>query len=186
MLDGAGQKLAIRELTSRLIGERSRPLRLEPPASPGVYALFLTELQNVGGVPAGTQGILYVGTSENLSERHASAHFNSKNTGFSTLRRTLGALLRTELNLTPAPRGKKPTKSNKASYRFTPEGEERLTDWMVANLVASHVCVDEPGKIEKDLIRLLEPPLNLTGWDNPHRSFVRRKRQECQLEALSS
>ena len=52
---------------------------------------------------------------------------------------------------------------------------------MRANLVTS--TVPFPGadlkKIEAELIAALEPPLNLTLWNNPQRGLIKRLRADC-------
>ena len=37
--------------------------------------------------------------------------------------------------------------------------------------------------LEKVVISLLRPPLNLTGWPNPWRSWVKARRKSCRGEA---
>jgi len=61
-------------------------------------------------------------------------HFTSQKTGFSTLRRSVDALLKDELQSTAIPRGTGSSKSNYQNYRFTDAGEEKLTTWMESNL----------------------------------------------------
>jgi hypothetical protein len=36
---------------------------------------------------------------------------------------------------------------------------------------------------ERELIRLAEPPLNLTGWANANAADIRRLRRACAVEA---
>jgi transcriptional regulator with GAF, ATPase, and Fis domain len=50
-------------------------------------------------LPVGVEGLVYVGTSVNLAQREFDTHFSPRGTGFSTVRRSFGAILRIE----PAP-----------------------------------------------------------------------------------
>jgi hypothetical protein len=72
----------------------------------------------------------------------------------STLRRTLGVLLKRELSLKPV--------SKPGSYAFHyGEGEERLTDWICDNVWFACRERPEPKVSERRLIRVLNPPLNI-------------------------
>jgi hypothetical protein len=101
--------------------------------------------------------------------------------GFSTLRRSLGALLKDELKLTAQPRGPGSSEQNLRCYRFDDPGEQRLTDWMRRHLriaVATHPA-PAPEQVEAELIALAQPPLNLTGWPNPHAKELKALRKSC-------
>lgn len=162
-------------------------LNVASPAKSGVYAYFLSgERKSLGDFSAGRRGLIYVGTSSNLSIREVDMHFNSANTGFSTLRRSLGAILRGELGLTAIPRGPGKSESNVTHYRFRRDGEARLTAWMTANLTRSACVSENAERIEGELIRRLEPLLNLTGWSNPHRNAIKRLRKQCADEARAN
>jgi hypothetical protein len=68
---------------------------------------------------------MYVGMSSNLAERDE-AHFRTGGSGFSTLRRSLGALLKQELRLSARPRGTGSSAQNYRCYQFDDAGEEQL------------------------------------------------------------
>ena len=142
---------------------------------PGVYALFLYG-GALGEISAAENGLLYIGmTDSSLEVRN---HFTHKDSGFSTLRRSLGAILRTDLGLVPIPRS---PGSSAAHFKFAPDGETRLTEWMVANLDCAFVAM--PGdrhSLEKRLILDRQPPLNLTGWPNPQRTDIKAMRALCR------
>ncbi len=162
-------------------------LDVASPAKSGVYAYFLSgETKSIGDFSAGRGGLIYVGASSNLSIRELDAHFKSKNTGFSTLRRSLGAILRDELALTAIPRGSGKSKSDVTNYRFRSDGEARLTAWMTAKLTRSARELENEERIEGELIRRLEPLLNLKGWPNPHRNAIKRLRKQCADEARAN
>jgi hypothetical protein len=65
---------------------------------------------------------------------------------------------------------------------FTIQGEEKLSAWMKDNAFVSWVVVDEPWKLEDQLIRTLSLPLNLQ--DNGKHPFhpvlteIRRRARE--------
>jgi hypothetical protein len=82
---------------------------------------------------------IYLGKSESsLQNRIQNTHLSTKRTGSSTLRRTLGALLREELDLVPIPRSlTEETSRSFRNYKFQPDGEDRLTKWMQRHLLIS-------------------------------------------------
>lgn len=148
----------------------------------GVYAICAIAPDTLSPVIVGKRGLLYVGMTEQGLE--ARNHFRHENSGFSTFRRSLGALLKSQLGLTAIPRSNGISKSNVTNYRFTADGESRLTLWMVENLSIGQLALAESVALhEKDLIALMEPPLNLTGWNNPQRRIMKRLRAECAEEA---
>ena len=169
--------------------ERSRASidRGQAPSSPGVYGIFLrdrSELQLRDGLP---NGLIYIGMSGNLAAREYDMHFSSRNTGFSTLRRSIGALLKEELALVAMPRGSGRTESNYRNYRFKPDGEDRLTSWMMENLeVGIYPTGGDHEAVEKVLIAALQPPLCLTGWPNPEAGFIKALRKLCADDARSA
>ncbi len=155
------------------------------PPTPGVYAIFLKPGRALADVPAAADGLLYIGTSGNLAQRGPETHFQTGKSGFSTLRRTIGALLKDDLHLHARPRSPGPSKSNTTNFRFTDAGETDLTLWMSEHLQVSFATVQQEDldAVEKDLIRGLQPPLNLTEWANPYRQPIKRARTRCRREA---
>lgn len=160
------------------------PSHAPPISSAGAYAILLAHPDSLPTVLPGREGLLYVGmTDQGLDARN---HFQHAHSGFSTLRRSLGALLKEVLGLKAIPRGPGSSKTNVRNYRFTDEGERTLTDWMNRNLLLTQVAVDaDLSAFEDDLIALLEPPLNLKGWPNPQRDMVKRLRAACAADAGS-
>jgi hypothetical protein len=100
----------------------------------------------------------------------------------STVRRTLGALLKKELLLKPGARGQGLRGADYTNYKFERESEERLTNWMQDNLQAGFCEGLQYRAREQELLRKIEPILNLTGWDNPHRNCIRNLRKACADE----
>ncbi len=170
------------DIRNALLGER-QPHDATPPKQPGVYALFLKPRGQLLPIAPGANGLLYIGmTNDGLDTRN---HFTMENSGFSTLRRSLGAILRRHLQLQPCPRASGSSEANTANFAFAVDGEAILSRWMRANLLVSMLPL--PGadleKLEAELIAALEPPLNLTGWDNPQRALIRKLRADCARTA---
>lgn len=157
---------------------------LEAEECSGLYALFLAPGGALPEVPA--NGVLYVGCSANLAQREFDTHFASGKTGFSSLRRSIGALLKEELWLRAIPRAPGPSPTNVRNYRFDDAGERRLSDWMAVHLHVAVAAHPQPEDVERDLISLACPALNLTGWDNPARVEIKRLRKVCAEEAAAA
>jgi len=84
--------------------------------------------------------IVYVG----ISKPNSSRHFKNGNTGTSTLRRSLGALLSARLELLPIPRSNDPEDVDRYdNYAFEAESEQLLTDWMINNFKISYLTLDK-------------------------------------------
>lgn len=153
------------------------------PHEPGVYAWFLDCPSALPGLPNQGADPVYVGLSSDLAQREFDTHFRSGQSGFSTLRRSLGALLKDELGLSAQPRGTGSSESNYRCYRFDDAGEDRLTGWMHDHLRVGAHAWSQPAAIEKELIALAQPPLNLTGWPNPRAAEIKALRKACVQEA---
>ncbi len=153
---------------------------LKAPAEPGVYAVFCSKIEKLGVFSVGEGGLIYVGASKDLAAREFDQHFSSEGTGISTLRRSLGAILKGQLELTAIPRS---PGSVSSSYRFLADGEKRLTQWMKSNLEVSVCPIEDAVDVETELVRLLRPVLNLTKWENPQRAEIKRLRKDCADEA---
>ena len=142
---------------------------------PGLYAISGTEqAQRALGVPTSdADAPLYIGKAErSLVSRDLQTHFTSGKTGQSTVRRSLAALLRVELDLTAQPRNTA-RPDGRASFGLEPRSDVRLTEWMVREL--SVATWEKPegderlADIEAEVIGVCNPPLNLTHvhkrWD---------------------
>jgi len=106
--------------------------------------------------------LLYVGkAAEGLRKRHDRQHLTEES-GRSTLRMSLGAVLREELQLVAVPRRPRPHKSN---YSFRPQDERQITAWMLSNLTVSWTVSVPTADLEceeKRFVRELCPVLNIT------------------------
>jgi hypothetical protein len=150
---------------ARKLSRRKGRSAANRPISTGIYALFANKRNILRAIHLGRTGLLYIGmTADPAGERNHFAHAHS---GFSSPRRTLGALLKDVLNLRAIPRSRGPSRTNWSNYRFSDAGEAALTRWMRQNLSMSHVRMAASKAaiktVEKRLIARLKPPLNLKG-----------------------
>lgn len=101
-----------------------------------------------------TYQAIYTGiASENLRQRAYRTHFVSNNASRSTLRKSIGSLIGYDL----IPRKEGDLKHKK----FKPANEEKLTEWMMSNMLLAFVENADPEPLEEKLIAELNPPLNL-------------------------
>lgn len=168
-------------------GKRSLPKKLHT-RERGVYALWLDEnafatLQ----LAPGRDGVAYVGIGDGgqgLAGRYAQ-EWRPKNSGRSSPRRTLGALLIDELVLVPRPRPGANHPRNAKYYVFGSEGERALTSWLDAHAEFAFVEIPDQelqegeslAQVEQDLIQHLEPPINISKWRNPERTRLLQARK---------
>lgn len=148
----------------------------------GIYCLFARDLQALPGINLPPTGVIYSGmTKDSFRTRN---HFVAKNSGFHSPRRSLGAILKHDLSLRAVPRALGPSPTNYRCYSFTADGEKRLSNWMFENLDYASVCIADDIRIgEAEVIRTLNPPLNLTLWRNPQKPHIMALRKLCVLEA---
>ncbi len=173
-----------RDVLTKLDNTRAPINKLNAPPASGVYAIFLKEGARLHLEDLPSNGLIYVGTSSNLSTREYDTHFASGKTGFSTLRRSIGALLKRDLKLKAIPRGAGNSPTNYRNYCYTTDGEERLTTWMKANLEIGVCSVSGNYKeVEAELITELKPVLCLKGWPNPVAAYIKNLRKKCVEEA---
>ena len=128
--------------------------------------------------------IIYIGkTNSSQKRRVLNTHFRSGRTGSSTLRRSLGALLRKELTLKPIPRSL--VNGRVRDYKFIIESENKLTEWMINNLTVSFYNY-LGGKrllreLESEIISILNPILNIDGNAiNQNGSLIKELRAKCR------
>jgi hypothetical protein len=171
------------QLLAHLRNSAAPAEQVHAPAVPGVYAWFLDDPTAIPSLPNQGANPVYVGTSGDLARRGDEDHFRTGGSGFSTLRRSLGALLKDHLKLTAQPRTPGPSEQNYRCYRFDDAGEQRLTDWMRQHLRVAVTPLPSPNQIERELIALAQPPLNLTGWRNPHAKELKALRKQCADQA---
>jgi hypothetical protein len=166
---------------------RSRVEQLIAPAREGIYAIFAlpSDALPIADVPS--TGLVYIGRSGNLAERDFDTHFKTGASGFSTLRRSVGALLKDELGLKAIPRGTGSSDTNYRNYRFTEGGEDALSDWMAEHLeLGVAVVLGRSVRLEQELITWLQPVLCLEGWPNSQAAAIMALRADCVAEARSA
>mgnify|MGYP000084594906 FL=1 len=101
-----------------------------------------------------TYQAIYTGiASESLRKRDYRNHFVDNDASRSTLRKSIGSLFGYDL----IPRKEGDLKHKK----FQPADEEKLTEWMMSNLLLAFVENAAPKPLEEKLIAELNPPLNL-------------------------
>ena len=170
-------------------GPRHRADEIPTVENEGIYALFINDLSVLPCLAVDESNLLYIGMSESsLNERN---HFFHTDSSFSSPRRSLGALLKksSRLHLEALPRrsgvrARGISRKDISNYRFDEKGETDLTVWMRQNLTYTNVGLDEDiRQTEASLIRLLNPPLNLTLSKNESRFVVRLARKECRDQA---
>jgi hypothetical protein len=154
---------------------------------PGIYGVFFLgddlPLSNAGI----TKGALvYIGKTESSQlTRDLKQHLADGQTGHSTLRRTLAALLRNRIGLHPYSRSEtEATDRRFKHYKLDDEGERKLTAWMRANLGFAFLRYDcdiaEIRRHEVEMIREAIPVLNLLGNPkNPHLWEIKAARAQC-------
>ena len=147
----------------------------------GIYAIFAKKLDCLPEIILPSSGIIYVGVSTRLESRN---HFKLKHSGFSTIRRSIGAILKDELNLSAEPRSKGKSTTNYKNFRFAGDGEKRLSLWMQSNLEYSVIELGgNLNEIETCLISENVPPLNLTNDENCQSKHIEELRNLCKEEA---
>jgi len=155
----------------------------------GVYAFFLDDPSALSPIqvpskPLFRQGLIYIGMTR-PNHDFKRDHIDCCDSGGSTLRRSLGAILRDKLDrpLTPLPRNYGRSQKDFSNYIFDEDAEKVLTAWMKQHLTMSFVNIDADKRTvrtqETTLIKELEPPLNLTDWDNPQARIIKALRSQC-------
>ena len=101
-----------------------------------------------------TYQAIYTGiASKSLRKRDYRNHFVDNDASRSTLRKSIGSLFGYDLILRK--------ESDTKHKRFQPADEEKLTEWMMSNLLLAFVENANPKPLEDELIAELNPPLNL-------------------------
>lgn len=101
-----------------------------------------------------TYQAIYTGiASESLRKRDYRNHFADNDASRSTLRKSIGSLFGYDLILRK--------EGDLKHKKFKPVDEEKLTEWMISNLLLAFVENAAPKPLEEKLIAELNPPLNL-------------------------
>jgi hypothetical protein len=111
--------------------------------------------------------IIYIGRIGKDSARHW-----RDDTGKSTVRRSLAAMLANTLSLQAVPSSDDPNDNDRyTNYRLTADSENRLSEWMKANIKVAFGEL-KPSQVEASYLALVNyntPKLNFQG--NPHNTF---------------
>jgi hypothetical protein len=160
---------------------------------PGIYAFFFigNEFPLLNDSVSKHQ-IIYVGKTESSQEaRDAKTHFTSGKTGNSTVRKSIGSILREQDNLIPIPRNESDyTKGRFSHFKFDSDSEEKITNWMRNNLALSFydypMSNDLIDKLETEIILELTPILNIDhkNHKNPYKDLIKQLRKKCAVIAI--
>ena len=170
------------DFCNSLLNDRHPHDALATPGCAGIYAVFLQPRGLLLPIKPGLNGLLYIGVTQDGFD--ARNHFVAPDSSTSDLRRTLGAVLRNHLGLHAGPVAD-PT--NAENYRFVQDGEIILSRWMRANLLASTIPAEgDLAQLHAQLVVEHQPPLNLTGWDNPQAEILQKFRGVCVSHAKTA
>jgi hypothetical protein len=141
------------------------------PRQGGVYALFLRKGSTIPIVEPLADGLIYIGLGKSLAKR---CHFKGRSEGHSP-RRSLGAILASELGL-------EPRMGANGNYRFDPDGERKLDNWMHGNLLMSFAEFEDVSSVEDALIAKYAPPLNLNKCTQTEKHRLLKEMRAAMLE----
>ena len=176
-----------KEIIKHLITTKKKYLEISKfSKSPGIYAVFFFgtdfPIENIKPKP---DEVIYLGKTESSQEkRDAKTHFKSGKTGSSTLRKSIGSLLRNIYNLKPIVRNNSDIIKRRFShFKFDDNSEEIITEWMQNNLALSFYEYPESKSkiktLETTLIQKLIPLLNIDkNPSNPHLNLLKQIRKE--------
>ena len=167
----------------------------EYPDKPGLYAFMLANSSNLKEFGFSNQ-IIYAGKAEDsLKQRDLNTHFKDGRTGNSTLRRSIGAILKTEFKAIAFSRNGTLDYPNVDNYKFDTKAEIELSNWIIENLCVGYweYNPNQENKllreIEEELIVGLKPTLDLdkrTRKYNKHSPALTVLRQVCKCEATQN
>jgi len=156
------------------------------PPDPGLYAVTATaEGRGDLGFDVSVS-FLYVGKAEDsLAARDLDQHFATGQTGRSTLRRSLAALLAENLDLRAVPRNPR-NPSHFDRYALEAAGDRRLTSWMRTQLLLSYWPAPDGvvlRPVEIAVIQRFAPALNLTDVVTPYSAHLKAQRRLMAAQA---
>ena len=164
-------------------------------SEPGIYAIFfIGDTFPIYHDEVSKHQLIYIGKTESSqASRDEKTHFADGKTGSSTLRKSLGALLRESKQLNPIPRNDTDYSKKKYShYKFDEISESVLTKWMRDNLAISFFEFKKGAKelddLETKIIKELVPLLNIDSKnpENIYKDEIKALRKECANLAMKS
>tara|TARA_B100001971_G_C18189484_1_gene537724 strand:- start:184 stop:1338 length:1155 start_codon:yes stop_codon:yes gene_type:complete len=160
-----------------------------------IYAFFLSENSTLKEFCSPNQ-LLYLGITERgIKNREINEHLKTGKTGKSSFRRSVGAILKKDLNLSAIPRSKTAEKKYAANYKFDESGEERLTKWIKNNCTFGYYFPNRKydrnalEAIEDELTIAYRPTLNLARQTRKYNEFADALddlREICRAEVKKS
>jgi len=160
---------------------------------PGVYAFLLNDTSTLKEF-GHSNGVLYVGIAkDSLADRDLGNHFNSYSTGRSTLRRSIGSILKDDFNLKVFSRNGTINKREILNFVFNIQGDVALTEWMNKSLVVGYwedknkIPYTHLRQLEEQVIKVLKPTLDLDNRTRKYNPFAERLdylREICRIEAI--
>ena len=157
-------------------------------AQDGVYVVSYDGSALSIGFDAGKKEtkVVYVG----ISKFNSSRHFQNGSTGTSTLRRSLGAMLSSWMDLLPIPRSSDANDADRYNnYAFDAESEEELTSWMKNNFKIAYLQLkkEEIESVYLGLINYNVPIFNFQhNPENKYGSQIKIARKKCAEEATAN
>lgn len=168
---------------------------IDYPNCPGIYAFMLKKNAHLNEF-GGPNQVLYVGIAkDSLKKRDLGNHFNSKSTGRSTLRRSIGAILKQEFKLTVTSRNGTNSRKEILNYKFNTNGEKLLTDWMNENLIVGYwkdehsITYSKLRDLEAEVIKFLKPTLDLDARTKKYNIYADKLdllREICREQAIAN
>ncbi|HXD92822.1 MAG TPA: hypothetical protein VNX01_06380 [Bacteroidia bacterium] len=138
------------------------------PDKPGIYAFFLSDKTTLGQFGIGQQ-VIYIGIAKkSLIDRDINQHFKPDASGSSSLRRSMGAILKNKFTLKAIPRSNNSNdKKRFCNYKFSTDNEDILSKWMDSNLTIGYwvdsrnIDYSKLRELEKEITKKLLPTLDL-------------------------
>jgi len=162
---------------------------------PGIYCFYLKQHANLDRFGQGGQAI-YLGVSLDLNGREINQHLKTGETGWSSFRRSIGAILKNRYKMTAERRDPPHVKKLRADkYKFDREGEVKITDWIISSTDFAYwispnllISKSELEKLELLLLKQVKPTLDLdrrTKHLNPLAADLDQLRKICREEVRS-
>lgn len=153
----------------------------EIPDNPGNYIVCLNKGSKLPSIGIECRmksfqnlNVIYTGIAgKSLRKRDYRQHFTGNNAGSSTLRKSLGSLF----GYPKIARDKDPTNGK---TKFKENDEIKLSEWMKTNLVLYYKSNLNPDKLEDELIKNYNPPLNLSKNKNIENLNYRKRLSELR------